>query len=157
MLLPGESPEQVPGFPLVGQYLRVLGFVADLLRQAAVVLVRVRKHDPTNVREPHSVLGQLRPQSVGGFFRFRPNVDQRHRVLFDEVNIYVADIKRGRDGERDDLHSSKVPCLSPGSVSHKKVRHATYGNLRPRAIDDAVLSKSQPTAPEVPDKGYNTG
>ena len=76
-----------------------------------MVLVSMRQHDATHVGELNAVSAELLTKGLGGLIRFWPDVDQRQRVLADEVNVDVADVKRRWDRDGDDLHHSVLDQL----------------------------------------------
>jgi hypothetical protein len=88
----------------VHKYFGILCLVADLFRKAAMILMRMREDDPPHIGDPYSMAPQLPAKAIGGFSRFWPDVDKRYRVLFDEVDVDIANVKRRRDGNRNDLH-----------------------------------------------------
>ena len=73
-----------------------------------MVFVRVRQYDPSNVGESNTLPTQFIDQRSISVVGLWPDVDQRQRIFLDEINIYVAHVKRRRDGDRDDLHRVKV-------------------------------------------------
>ena len=104
MFLPGEPSEEVTGFPGVDEYLGILRFVANLPREAAVILVCVSEDDASDIRDANSVLAQFTPQCVRRDRSLRTYIDQRQRIFLDQVDIDVANIKRRGNREGDNFH-----------------------------------------------------
>src|SRR5688572_31895079 len=90
--------------PVVNKDLCILRLVADLFRESAMVFVCVCEDDAADVRDAHAMLSQAPPESVGGLARFRPDVDERHRILADKIDVHIADVKWRRNPKRNDLH-----------------------------------------------------
>ena len=58
-----------------------------------MIFVRVREDDPANVCHTESRLSQPGPQSFNRFFCFRPRIDDRDRIFFDEVDVNRPDVE----------------------------------------------------------------
>jgi len=81
-------------FPFVNKYLGTVRLVADLLSEAAMILMRVSQDDSANIRKFNAVCRQLFTQNIRGLGRFRPDIDQRDRIFLYQINIDIADIER---------------------------------------------------------------
>ena len=93
------------GFPTVHEYPGLLRLIAQRPRQAAMIFVRVRKHDAPDVRNRDARMPQSCAQSVDGFFGFRSCVNQSNGIFFDEIDVDGADVEGGGKGDGDDFHS----------------------------------------------------
>ena len=106
MLIARQSAKEMPGFPFVDEYLSVFGFVTYSFCETAMVLMGVREHNASNVRQLHTDPSKLFDQSAICIVGFWPDIYQRERIFLYEVNIHVTDIEWCRYRERDDLHRS---------------------------------------------------
>src|SRR5687767_7161061 len=88
--------------------LGILCLIADMLCEAAVVLVRMSQHDAADVRETYAVCRESTAQRIGRLRRFRSDVDQRHRVRTNQINIHVTHVKRRGDRYRQELHQLRL-------------------------------------------------
>jgi hypothetical protein len=70
-----EPAGAVARLPPVHEDFGVLRLVAQLLRQPAVILVRVREHDAADVGRPHALAPQPLAQGLQSLPRLRPRVD----------------------------------------------------------------------------------
>lgn len=104
MLFLSETPKKIARFPFMDQYLGVLRFVSDLLREPAMILVSVRKNYPPYIRKQYPVLPEPRPQCRRSRSGLWTNVDQRHRIFLDQIDIHIADVEGSWNGYGDDLH-----------------------------------------------------
>src|SRR5436305_1587182 len=84
MLLVFESSRAVSRLPTVDEDLGVLRLVPQLLRESAVILVRVCKHDASDVGDAQARAPQAFLQSLRRLLRLRPRVYQSQRLLGDE-------------------------------------------------------------------------
>ena len=76
------------------------------LDQPDVVDVLVGDDDPLEVLDPAAVLGQRALQRVERRARVRPAVDQRQRVVLDQVAVDAPDRERRRDRQAVDRVTS---------------------------------------------------
>src|SRR4051812_39845523 len=106
MLLLCKTSEKVSRLPVMYQHLSVLGLIPHAFRQATVVLVSVREHDAADIGELYPVSSETVAERLCSLVRFRSDVYQCQRILANQVDVDVTDIKRRRDRDWDDLHLS---------------------------------------------------
>ena len=59
-----ESPDAMASLPIVNKNFSVFGLVAQAARQAAVIFMRVREHNATNVIDCYSRLSKSSSQGI---------------------------------------------------------------------------------------------
>ena len=107
VLLVFQTTGAMARLPHVDEDLRVLRLVPQLLRQAAVILVRVREHDTPYVGDAQARAPETFLQSFGRLLRLRPRVNERDGFFGDEVDVNRPHVERRRQRDRDDLHKEK--------------------------------------------------
>ena len=107
---------------------RAAGEDAD---QPEVVDVLVGDDDPLQVLDPVAEVGQRALELVERLARVRPDVDQRQRVVLDQVAVDPPDHERRRDRERADHErmrrrtSSRFASMSSWETSDSSVRRSS--------------------------------
>src|SRR6266704_1620786 len=108
-----ESPDAMASLPIVNKNFSVFGLVAQAARQAAVIFMRVREHNATNVIDCYSRLSKSSSQSIDRLLCFRTGIDDGDLIFFDEINIDRSDIEGGWKRDGDDVHTWRLRiCLS---------------------------------------------
>src|SRR2546425_257928 len=77
----------------VREYLGLICFIAQRPRQAAMIFMRVRKHDAPDVRYQDARLPHSCTQNIDGFFSLGSGVDQGNGIFFDEIDVDGADVE----------------------------------------------------------------
>jgi hypothetical protein len=80
--------------PVVNKHFRVFCFIAQRLRETAMIFVCVSEHDATQIRNAKACLTQTCPERFNRFFRLRPGVDDRQRIFSDQIDVYRANVER---------------------------------------------------------------
>src|SRR2546421_9815352 len=93
------------GLPAVHENSGLLRLIAQRPRHAAMIFVRVRKHDAPDIRNRDSRIAQSGSQNVDGFFSLGSGVDQSNGIVFDEIDVDGTDVEGGGKGDGDDAHS----------------------------------------------------
>src|SRR5687767_504958 len=94
MLVVLQTAVTMARLPVVNEHFRVLRFVAHGASEPAVIFVSVREYDSPYVGKEKTGGTQPRTQRLDRFFRFGTGVDDRHRVLSDQIDIYRTDVER---------------------------------------------------------------
>jgi hypothetical protein len=104
MFLAFQAAEKVAGFPRMNQDLRVFGLITNCPGQTTVIFMGVREDDSPEIRKLFAMPRQSVAQGFYGFGRFRAGVDQRQRLVVDQINIDVTDQKRSWQSYRNNFH-----------------------------------------------------
>src|SRR5713101_4111224 len=99
-----KTPGAMTGFPSMHEHLRVLRFIAQRASQTAMVFMRVRQHDASNVGDRKSCALEFVAQSCNGFNGLRASVDDGDWIFGNEIDIDRADVEGRRQGDGDYFH-----------------------------------------------------
>ena len=108
--------------------------------QPEVVDVLVRDDDPLEVLDAVPVLGQRALELVERLARVRADVDQRQRLVLDQVAVDPPDHERRRDGQRVDHErmrpstSSRLASMSSWETSDSRVRRSSGSVFEGRTL-----------------------
>src|SRR5688500_19429003 len=83
-------------YPVVYKHFRVLRFVAQRLRQSAMIFVGVSQYDATEIGNEEAGGAQAGAQCVDRCFRLRSGVDDRDRIFGDQVDVKRTNVERCR-------------------------------------------------------------
>jgi hypothetical protein len=110
------------------------------LDEPDVVHVLVGQHDELEVLDAAAVRGQRPLELVERLAAVGPRVDQRQRVVLDEVDVDPSDRERGRDGKRVDQErmrsstSSRRRSMSSRETSDSRFRRSSGSVLEGRTL-----------------------
>src|SRR5262245_13217642 len=92
------------GLPIMNEHLRLFRLIAQRTRQATMIFVSVSEDDATNIGNVQSVLSQSGTQSIDRVACFWARIDQRNRILFDEIDVDRADVEGSWKRNGNDAH-----------------------------------------------------
>ena len=108
--------------------------------QPEVVDVLVGDDDPLEVLDPVAVAGERPLELVECLARVRPDVDQRQRLVLDQVAVHPPDHERRRDREAVDHErirprtSSRLASMSSCETSDSRVRRSSGSVFEGRTL-----------------------
>ena len=107
MLFILKPPDAMPCLPPMHENFRFLCLVAQRLRQPAVIFMRVRQDNSSNVGDAKPCAPQTFSESFDSLFRLRPGVNQRHRVFGNQIAVDRTDVEGRGNDDGNDFHKAK--------------------------------------------------